>query len=461
MATPPPELVQLLHRRRQQHLLAWWDELRDDERRELVTQLHALDFDLLKRLHDARTQRIAIPLDQIEPVGQPSVGEVNSGQRALARDAWRQGKVAYLVVAGGQGTRLGFDHPKGMYPVGPVSGKSLFQFHAEKVVALKGRHGMSFPFLVMTSPSTHAETVEFFAVQRNFGLADDEVHFFCQGTMPALDYDSGKILMESKGRLFASPNGHGGTLTALADSGLLSRMQAQGIETIYYFQVDNPLVDLADADFLGKHLAERSQVSSKVIAKEKPEDKLGIFVRLDGRLAMVEYSDLPAELSRQEETPGQLRFWAGNPAIHLFDLAFLDEVTRSARMPWHLAHKKVPHLGLDGRTIEPTKENALKFEMFIFDVLPMAERWLLYPVERADEFVPLKNATGADSPETVRQGLCNQAGKWLELAGVKVPRKPNGAVAVPLEISPLFALDAADLAGKTLPATFEGATYLV
>lgn len=459
MTSVPDDLVQRLHQHGQEHLLSWWGELRDDERRELLDQIRALDLDLLQRLYHTRDERTAIPLDRIAPVTRP--GAAAGGQhRTHAEDAWRQGKVAYLVVAGGQGSRLGFEHPKGMYPVGPVSGKSLFQFHAEKVVALQRRYSASFPFLVMTSPSTHAETVAYFAAQRNFGLEANEVHFFCQGTMPALDYDSGKILLESKARLFASPNGHGGSLTALADSGLLARLKAQGIETIYYYQVDNPVVNLADADFLGRHLAARSQVSSKVISREKPEDKLGVFVKLDGRLAMVEYSDLPSALSRQEEAPGRLRFWAGNPAIHLFDLAFLDEVTRNASMPWHLAHKKVAYLGPDGSLVTPARENALKFERFIFDALPLADRWLLIPVERADEFVPLKNASGADSPDTMRQGLCNHAGKWLEQAGTCVPRRPNGDVAVLLEISPLFALDAKDLAGKALPTKIECATYL-
>lgn len=459
MVQTPTELVQRLHQYGQQHVLAWWDELRDDERSNLLDQLRVLDLDLLQRLYQMRTQRSAIPLDRIAPVSRPAAGD--DTHRALANNAWGQGKVAYLVVAGGQGSRLGFEHPKGMFPVGPVSGKSLFQFHVEKVVALNRRHGASFPLLVMTSPSTHGETVEYFADNRNFGLPDEEVHFFCQGTMPALDYKTGKILLESKSRLCASPNGHGGTLTALAGSGLLAQLQARGIETIYYFQVDNPLVNLADANFLGRHLAERSQVSSKVVAKELPEDKLGVFVRLAGRLAMVEYSDLPAELARQRED-GRLRFWAGNPAIHLFDLDFLDKVTQhGAKIPWHFAHKKVPALDADGNLVEPAQENALKFEMFIFDVLPLADRWLLFPIERNDEFVPLKNATGADSPEMVRQGLCNLAGKWLEQTGVRVPRRANGDVAVPLEISPLFALDAHDLAGKSLPTTIERATYFV
>lgn len=457
----PSELLSKLQRYGQEHLLTWWDELQAKERSEFLAQLENLDLELLQRLHRARDQRISLPLEKIRPVPRPGRSRADQSQRSLARQAWQQGKVAYLVVAGGQGSRLGFEHPKGMFPIGPVSNHSLFQIHAEKVLALRRRHGASLPFLLMTSPSTHAETVDFFGKSKYFGLEEDEVFFFCQGTMPALDFETGKILLESKSRLFLSPNGHGGTLTALADSGLLERLKRQGIADIYYFQVDNPLVNLADAAFLGEHLQKNSQVSSKVVAKQAPEDKLGVFVLLDGRLSMIEYSDLPADLARKEEAPGSLQFWAGNPAIHLFQLDFLEQITRGGpRIPWHLARKKVPFLGPDGNTVQPGKDNALKFEMFIFDVLPLADRWLLWPTERTDEFMPLKNAAGPDSPASARQGISNQAANWLEKAGLPVPRHPNGDVVFPLEISPLFAVDQEELTSKVdRNETIQGPKY--
>ncbi len=352
-------------------------------------------------------------------------------------------------MAGGQGSRLGFDHPKGMFPVGPVSGKTLFQIHAEKVLALSRRYGKPVPFLVMTSPATHDETVAFFREQGHFGLPAGGVHFFEQGTMPALDLATGKLLMEAPGRLFTSPNGHGGTLTALADSGLLDELRRQGIRQVFYFQVDNPLVKVCDPVFLGHHLAADAEVSAKVVPKESPTDKLGNFVRVGGRLTVIEYSDLPESLAKQTDAGGRLRIWAGSPAIHLFALDFLDRVTRgAARIPFHVARKKVPHLDEQGRPVQPAKENALKFEMFIFDVLPLADRWVLQETSRREEFQPLKNAEGADSPAAVRQAVSDLAADWLAKAGVAVPRRPDGSAAVPLEISPLYALDADELAAK-------------
>jgi UDP-N-acetylglucosamine/UDP-N-acetylgalactosamine diphosphorylase len=403
----------------------------------------------LQQLYQQREEKATLPaMERIVPLPWPDARGIEES-RPLGEKEFREGKMAFLIVAGGQGSRLGFEHPKGMFPVGPVTNKTLFQLHAEKVLALSRRYKVRIPLLVMTSPATEPETEPYFQEHHFFGLPAEDVFFFCQGTMPALDLATGKLLTESKGQLFLGPNGHGGTLTALADSGLLAKLEARGIRTIYYFQVDNPLVNLADLGFIGQHLARQAEVSSKVIPKETATDKLGNFVLIDGRCSIIEYSDLPDELANQRDEQGRLRLWAGSPAIHLFDVAFLRKVTKAAdSLPWHLARKKVPYLDEAGQQVEPSKENALKFERFIFDVLPLAERWSVVTTTRQDEFEPLKNATGKDSPATVRQAISNQAGAWLQQAGVAVPRNGQGDVAVPLEISALFALDAKELARK-------------
>jgi UDP-N-acetylglucosamine/UDP-N-acetylgalactosamine diphosphorylase len=357
--------------------------------------------------------------------------------RARGVAALDAGKVAALLVAGGQGSRLGFEHPKGMYPVGPVTQKTLFQIHAEKVLALSRRHRQPIPLLVMTSDATHAETEAFFAEHRFFGLPADQVFFFRQGTMPALDLATGRLLFEEPGKLFTSPNGHGGTLTALADSGLLDKLRGRGIE---------------------HHLAANAEVSSKIIPKLSPTDKLGNLVLVDGRCTIIEYSDLPEALARATDAAGKLRIWAGSPAIHWFAVEFLARITQgTTRLPFHVAKKKVPHVDC----VKPETENALKFEMFIFDALPMADRWTVVETSRREEFEPLKNATGPDSPATVAQAQSDLAADWLRAAGVTVPLKPDGHTAVALEVSPLFALDAAELATKVdRGMKIEGPTYL-
>ena len=292
--------------------------------------------------------------------------------------------------------------------------------------------GRRVPFLVMTSPATDAETRTFFQENRYFGLPAKEVFFFCQGTMPALDPATGKLLLEVPGRLFTGPNGHGGVLLALRDSGLLDRLKQSGIRQISYFQVDNPLVKVGDPLFLGHHLAADAEVSSKILPKEGPTDKLGNLVLVDGRCTMIEYSDLPEDLARQTDQQGRLRIWAGSPAIHLFAVDFLSRVTEGRlRIPFHVAHKKVPYLDDKGILVQTDRENALKFEMFIFDVLPLADRWTVVETSRREEFVPLKNASGPDSPATVRQAISNLAGDWLEQAGAlcsaTIKRRHHGA----------------------------------
>jgi UDP-N-acetylglucosamine/UDP-N-acetylgalactosamine diphosphorylase len=449
MSQAPADLVDRLGQFGQEHVLTGWRELTDAQRDAFVAQLRGLDLAQLAGLYQGRdaTYRLPEP-DRIAPLPDVLPDEFDPeaydrGQRALAA-----GQVAALVVAGGQGTRLGFDHPKGMFPVGPVTGKTLFQLHAEKVLARSRRHGAAIPFLVMTSDATHAETLAFFSAHRFFGLPADDVHFFRQGTMPALELATGKLLLEAPGRLFSGPDGHGGTLTALAKSGLLQRLADRGIRQVFYFQVDNPLVKVADPQFLGRHLRARAEVSSKVIDKDGPKDKLGNFVLIDGRLSMIEYSDLPDALATAVDAEGNLRIRAGNPAIHVFDVAFLQRVTAGAAdgLPFHLARKKVPFWDpATGMTVQPEAENALKFERFIFDVLPLAARHAAVFTSRREEFAPLKNGDGADSPQTVRRAIRDQAADWLASAGVRVPASAD------VEVSALAALEPWDLLGRFPP----------
>jgi UDP-N-acetylglucosamine/UDP-N-acetylgalactosamine diphosphorylase len=228
----------------------------------------------------------------------------------------------------------------------------------------------------------------------------------------------------------------------MSDSGLLDRLHHVGVRHIFYFQVDNPLVKIADPVFIGQHIAARSEVSSKVIPKEGPLDKLGNLVLIDGKLSIIEYSDLPHDLAEARNPDGSLRISVGNPAIHIFDLDFLQRMTAhgGTGLPYHVARKKVPFYDPEtGTTITPKTENALKFERFIFDVLPHSERWIAVATSRREEFEPLKNATGTDSPESVQRAMIELAGEWLERAGAK--RKPGVAV----EISPLWALEPGDV----------------
>jgi UDP-N-acetylglucosamine/UDP-N-acetylgalactosamine diphosphorylase len=446
----PSELNNLLNEYQQTHLLFGFENLSHEEQHNFANELKKVDFAGLQKLY-AKRDEVAATIDTstIQPIEMESPKNLAYATKDLGETALRNGEVAVLLVAGGQGSRLGFEKPKGMFPIGPASNKTLFQIHAEKVLALGKKYGKSLPFLIMTSPATHDDTVKYFESVNYFGLNHAEVRFFQQGTMPALDLATGQVLLEAPGKLFLSPNGHGGTLTALATSGLLQEMANRGIRDFFYFQVDNPLVTIADPWFLGRHRELDSEVSSRAIAKAFAEEKMGVLANIAGRCGIVEYSDMPKELQQERDSAGNLVHRAGSPAIHLFSLSFLQRlIGKQDGLPFHLAKKKVACLDANGKRIEPQKENALKFEMFIFDALPQADRWLVLEAERASEFAPVKNATGLDSPETSKQALSNLAATWIESVGGKVTRNEKGDVPFALEISPLVALEAADLAGK-------------
>ncbi|MEO6811485.1 MAG: UTP--glucose-1-phosphate uridylyltransferase [Isosphaeraceae bacterium] len=458
-------LVELLTRHGQGHLLRWWDDLDAKERATLAAEVRQLDLNRLDHLIETLVRIDVADAPEAERVRPVSVWRLprTDGERVARRHAAERGEaalargeVAVVVVAGGQGTRLGFEGPKGTYPIGPVSAASLFQIHAEKIVALGRRHGRPIPLYIMTSPENHDETAAFFAEHANFSL--DHVRLFVQGVMPAVDRANGQVLLSEKGRLALSPDGHGGTLTALAAPGpdgspsCLEEMRERGIRTLFYFQVDNPLVQIAEPGFLGLHRKAEAEVSFKVVEKVHPDEKVGLVVEVDGRPQVIEYSDLPAELAERREPEGSLELWAGSIAIHLFEREFVERlVTSGASLPFHRALKRVPTLDDAGRLIEPAEPNAVKFEQFIFDALPLAERYAVVETDRAVEFEPLKNATGPDSPATVRQRMSNLFAGWLEGAGATVTRRPDGSVPFGIEISPLYALDAAELKRKLPP----------
>jgi UDP-N-acetylglucosamine/UDP-N-acetylgalactosamine diphosphorylase len=472
---PEPRLVELLAQHGQSHLLRWWNDLDPAAQARLRAEIETIPLARVNELVDRLVKREAPavpPLDQVRPLEVQRLPRTD-GERVKWRhlsergeEALAAGEVAVVVVAGGQGTRLGFDGPKGTFPIGPVSAATLFQVHAEKVVALCKRHGHVIPFFVMTSPDNHDATVAFLAENGNFGL--EHLRLFVQGQMPAVDRHTGKILLGEKGAIALSPDGHGGTLPALARTNpdgqpsCLEEMRARGIRTIFYFQVDNPLVQVADPAFIGLHRQAEAEVSFKVVEKLRPDEKLGVVVEVDGRPQVIEYSDLPAELAERREPDGSLQFWAGSIAVHIFEREFIERILEGgATLPFHRAIKKVPYIDETGTLVDPAESNAVKFETFIFDALPLSRRWAVVETDRAVEFEPLKNATGPESPASVRQRMSDLYANWLETAGAQVPRRADGSVPFGIEISPLYALDAAELKRKLPPGlVVEGPLYL-
>lgn len=446
------ELRQRCEAHGQGHLFRFWGDLDQDARARLSAQVQELDLDLVARLGALLDAGPPPPAAKFEP---PDVFPLERGPelRQRAREARDRGaaelaagRVGFVLVAGGQGSRLGFEGPKGSFPIGPVSGRTLFGWHAARLLAARERHAALAPWYVMTSSANDEDTRAFFARHDYFGLGPENVRFFQQAMLPALDSE-GRVVMSAPDTLFLAPNGHGGTLEALARSGCLAHAAERGVEQLSYFQVDSPLARPADALFLGLHVMAASEMSSKVVTKRDAHEKVGVLGLADGKLGCIEYYNLPGELRDRADGNGNLLFRAGNIANHLLRRDFVERLTSGGLvLPWHLARKRMPMLDERGLVVE---REGIKFETFVFDALGFSQNSVTLEVDRRLEFSPVKNAAGENSPASCRAELCALFGGWVERAGGELPAPgsgPNGLSAV--EVDPRFAEDEEAFRGR-------------
>jgi UDP-N-acetylglucosamine/UDP-N-acetylgalactosamine diphosphorylase len=450
MATHP--LVEKFQNAGQGQVFAFFDQCSPDEQKQLLEDAREIDLEEIARLTRTLLSKNAAATMNLEGLTPAPYekrpehgGDPGAWLKAKAdgEAALRAGRVAAFTVAGGQGTRLGYDGPKGTFPVTPLQQKPLFQVFAEKVLAAGKRHRRPLHWFIMTSHANHAATEAFFREHDFFGLEAARVHFFRQGRMPAVNFE-GKILLESKCTIALSPDGHGGSLRALQRSGSLDLMQSEGIDTLSYFQVDNPLVRCIDPAFIGWHLFRQSEMSSKTVTKAYAEEKVGVFCRQGGKLVVIEYSDLPLEMQREKDSSGQLLYLAGSIAIHVLDREFVRRLAlggEGVELPFHRADKKIPVVDSTGASIKPEKPNGVKFEMFVFDALPFARNPVVVETLREDDFSPVKNAEGLDSPKTCRDDQLRQFARWLKENGATVETDKTGLPPAAMEVSPLFGYD--------------------
>lgn len=433
-----------------EYLLRFADRLDEGSLERFSRQLDDIDYELVERLAAGRLEAaVAVAAENIAPAEMiPLPRRLDALEkrwheaRQVGRRLLAEGGVAALLIAGGQGSRLGYEHPKGTYPIGPVSEESLFEHLAGQVLATSRRYGATVPLYVMTSDATHDETVKYFQDNDYLGLDAGDVMFFRQGMLPAVDSE-GRMLLDGWGHVFVSPDGHGGCYRALEASGALAEMKRRGIDLVSFFQVDNPLVNCLDPAFLGFHEIEKAEMSFKVLRKRDASEPVGVPALVDGEARIIEYSDLPEKIENARDQSGELVFWAGSINVILLSLGFIRRINvENLELPYHVAHKKIPHLDAGGALVEPSEANGYKFERFVFDAMAFAKGIVFVEVAREDEFAPVKNAAGADSPETCREALTARARRWCDEAGVSVEGDGH------LEISALFALDAQEFAAK-------------
>jgi len=455
----------------QEDVLAFWDRLNDIQRKHLAAQIEELDADLFRELAaehrqhqsaggDDKSKWAALAARAESP---PAMRLDGSGvaftpdqARARGAELLRAGQIGMILVAGGLGTRLSFDQPKGMFPIGPLSGRPLFQVILEHLQAMAKRYGVRIPLYVMTSPATDDVTRQFLSENRWFGQPPEDARIFRQATMWAVDDRFEKLLLESPGSLFTGPDGHGGMLAALAKSGCLSDAQSRGIQHFFYGQIDNPLLQVCDELFLGSHVLAGSEMTTQVVRKRDPLERVGNVAAIDGKVQVIEYSDLPEEFARQTNADGSLKLWAGNLAVHAFDVDFLARCAgRRNALPFHYARKKVACIDAAGNAVEPEQPNAIRFERFIFDLLPLARQALVVEVDPAEAFAPVKNSDDepTDNPRTAQAAMMAQARRWLRAGGARI------ADDLPVEINPLWAAGGEEVRRKLPPATINRPTY--
>jgi len=473
----------------QQHCLHWLKKgrLSVSQAKSLACSLKLLDLKRVRAVFENSSAVSAAVASEvsIEPPEESSCVSLSAiplSERLkyenIGKEEIAGGRAAVIILGGGQGTRLGFDGPKGMYDIGLPSGKSLFQLYAERIASLTrlvqddvnekdasasataASSTVVIPLFVMTSPLNHTATRNFFERNSFFGLHAEHVHFFPQGTLPALTQTEGKIIMQSGSEVSQAPDGNGGIYNALEVSGALAQLEGYGCRSVHVFSVDNAISKAADPTFLGFCLSRKAEVGNKVVWKRSPEERVGVVARKDRRTAIVEYTELSGELAKSTDASGKLRFGAGNICNHYFTVPFLRHVATTykeepAVMPYHVAVKKIPEAHEDtGATVPPDEPNGAKLEAFIFDSFPLASSSVILEVDREEEFTPVKNAPGAksDSPEAAKQMIADLHRNWVKTAGGSFSEDATSTL---FEISPFVSY-----AGEGLEKYCRGKIFL-
>lgn len=465
-----PELYERFKSFNQEHVFQFFDKLNDSERTQLIADAEHLDLaavsaNYTKVLKDeqAMSQTVSQPIELSPFEAVTDSSQVDPAQRKLWFEnglrAIADSSVCAVLMAGGQGTRLGSSAPKGCYDIGLPSHKSLFELQANRIsrlITLAAQHtnkdlsstnqSINLPWFIMTSIATHKATVEYFKSKSFFGLDEKHVHFFMQHELPALS-NEGKILLESPSKIALSPNGNGGIFHALETSGSLKIMRDSGIQHVHVYGVDNALVKVADPTLIGFALHNQAQCVNKVVLKRDPHEKVGVMAMKEGVPHVVEYSEIPSHLATAVNAAGQLIYSAGNIVQHYFHINFLAKVFDEP-LPFHVARKAVPFVDVNGEVIKPVQPNAIKLEMFIFDIFARDPSMSCLAVQRAEEFTAVKNKEGVDSPASARADVCQLHRSWAEAAGATFSGPGD------VEISPLVSY-----AGEGLDARCTGVRF--
>ena len=389
----------------QEHLLNGYEKLSKQKQKELLEQIEGIDFELINSLYNNTKKEVEIQESQIEPIEYLDKSKLNGDYKEyqkIGEDAIKAGKLAAVTMAGGQGTRLGHNGPKGTFDIGLNSHKSLFELLSDSLKEEGKKYGVIIPWFIMTSKENNKETVEFFAKNKFFGYEKDKnIFFFIQGELPMVDTE-GKILIGEDGLVKEAANGHGGIYEALVKNGMTKKMRELGVEWIFIGGVDNCLVKMVDPIIMGIAIKKHVTAAGKSVVKANPQEKVGVFCKRNGKPSVVEYTEIPTEMAEATDKNGELVYGESHILCNLFNIEAVERMG-SKPLPYHTAFKKATYIDKNGNKVVPDGPNAYKFEAFLFDAFGELDDMAILRVKREEEFAPVKNAEGVDSPKTARE----------------------------------------------------------
>lgn len=399
------EVNSLLLKYHQEHILKFYNELTIKERKILFNQIESIDFSILDNLKHKDT-KLQINTTNIKPISAITIDDINknkSSYLSIGKNILQQGKVAAILLAGGQGTRLGFDKPKGMYNIGITKELFIFECLINNLIKNTSNITQKVPLYIMTSTHNNVETIQFFKNHNFFNYGEENIRFFIQNMNPCTDYN-GKLLMSSKYQIAMSPNGNGGWFDSLIKANMLQELKDKGVEWLNVFSVDNVLQQIADPIFIGATVQSKLQMGSKVLAKTSPEENMGVLCLKDNRPFIIEYYELPNDLRFAYNEHGELLYKYGVTLNYLFNISNLEKLHYNT-LPTHVVSKIIPYINTNGKLIYPKNTNGYKFETLALDMVNLHDNCLAIEILRDKEFAPVKNLTGNDSVDSARQLL--------------------------------------------------------
>lgn len=394
-----------LEKSNQAQLLKAYDRADDMIKKKLEEQFERIDFEKVNELYEITKNEINFNNDVIEPIPYIEKSKLSEQEYdkylKLGEDEIKKGKYSVVIMAGGQGTRLGHSGPKGTFDIGLDSHKSIFEILADNLKEENKKYNVSIPWYIMTSKENNDQTVAFFEENNYFGYNKNDIVFFKQGKLPMCD-ENGKILIDENGIIKEAADGHGGIFQSMKNNGINEDMKKRGVEWAFIGPVDNVLVKMVDPILLGIMIDKKVLAGGKSTVKANPSEKVGVFCKRNGKPGVVEYTEITTEMAERTDKNGELVFGESHINCNLFNIKAIEEVANK-NLPYHIAHKKASYLDENGNLVVPTKPNAYKFESFIFDAFDMLDDMAILRVKREEEFAPVKNAAGVDSPETARE----------------------------------------------------------